>query len=333
MHNWNYHVLRVMEPHIACTIASHFRFIKDVVKFASLSPVMWATLFGPNNPRTSSSWALTVTEAATDMNIMQWLATYGHAINFLTIKRCSIQQSYPSLKQLIGLQFLYCRVSPYLMTNFVDCASRLTSLRMHQLEPGEDPGCLTHLLKPFTALRRLSLTCTSNWGIVSIGPLDMPHLEYLELRTPGTLVHPCEFQPTIKVLVMHAGHLSIHHGVQVPKACTSIDLRSVDTCLDLPSLFQGDPYIQLHTLTVETAGIVFPDVITRQIPFLKTFRSISDTFLLRALPASLVYLDIDVRAYFVCDTTLTRDEIAHFKRIPHIRLSQYSRLCNLETMF
>jgi hypothetical protein len=326
---------RVMEPHIARTIASHFRSIKDAVKFASLSPVMWEPLFGPNNSPHTSSWALTVTEAATDLNIMQWLETYGHTLHFLTIKRCSTHRSsYPKkLKQLNRLQFLYCRVSPYILTDFVDCASRLTSLRMHQLEPGEDPGCLTHLLKPFTALRRLSLTCTSNWGIVSIGPLELPHLEYLELRTPGTLVHPCEFQPTIKVLVMHAGFVCIPHGIQLPKACTSIDLRSVDTWLDLPSLFHGDPYIQLHTLIVETAGIVFPEVITRQIPFLKTFRCKSDTFLLRPLSSSLVYLDIDVRAYFVCDTTLTRDEIAYFKRIPHIRLSQYSRLCNLETMF
>ena len=319
---------------ICIHIAAHLYSVKDVVKFASLASDLWDALLG-HTYTTNALWAVTVTESSRERGLMEWIGMYGKALRFLTLKRCSVSPTmvHPSaLKNLLGLQILYCRVSPDVLHEFVKSSPKLTHLRIHQLEPGEDPGCLTQILAPLTHLRRLSLTCTKNWGIVSISLVDMPLLESLEVRAQGTLVFPCDFPPKIQHLRLHADHLYIPHGIQLPKTCSSIDLCSSRAWLDLESLFQGGPYVHLQSLSIGSAGIVFPAIVTRQIPFLETFICKSDTFLIREMPSNAKYVEIDVNACFICDTTTTRDDLQRFLHIPHVRLTERSRLCTLETL-
>lgn len=306
-------------------IARRLKFAKDIVKFASLSTGTLRVVSANN----LGSASITVTERALERGVVAWLAAHGEIISRLSIQRCDI--SSVKFENLESVRFLYCRVTPTMLRAVLDFPARLTHLRIHQMEPGDDPGCLTTILAPCTSLRELSVTCTRRWGIASIGTLNMPQLEHLEIRAQHTLIYARDFPPNIKYLRLHADDLYIPEGIRLPKKCVVVDIRSRNSDLQLDSIFQGGPYMQLKTFTLESL-VIFPKNISSQAPFLERFMCKCQIFVFQPLPMPLNHLEIDVNSCYVCDTTMTPDNIQQIKTIPYIRVTERSRVCNVDDL-
>ena len=289
---------------------------KDVVRLGTLSRGLLDRLL-----QLPAAWSVVATPRARDAGMDRWLAKWPSPIASITYKRSVFSPLFglPALPSLTSLSFWCCRVHPAAFRTF---PPTLNNLAIHQMAPGDDPGCLTPLLNTLPSLRSVSITLSSAWGTAAIGPLCFPHVTRLDIRMPdGHLVVNGAVPPTTRSLTLHARSLDVDSSVPFPPSLIDVDIRCPDTCLDA----QTHIIHPLKSLRLECSGIVFPPNVAR----LESFRCRCDSFYIgAALPEDLQYIDIDVRQCFVCEV-VSPTSMSHVARIPNRRFTQRGKRIDL----
>ena len=255
-------------------------------------------------------WSVTVTDKGREKGITRWIDEHKSKVKAVTFKRCVFSPIFNAPKSFETLKFLYCRVSPYAF------GPLLRHLVIHQLVAGEHPGCMTPLLNECPLLEKVSVTFTS-WGIVSIGPLVLPHLTDLELFHPGILHYHHGETPTLHNVKLHAEDLetSPEDGT-FPTSCTHLSLRSTTSFLYLDACIPES----LESLDITTKGMVYPTFL-RHLHAIRKFTCQCDSYIVEKIPGSLVHFEVDVTLCFVC-YDMSEEEVRRFQTIPFKKTSE-----------
>lgn len=301
-----------------CIVTRYLTHPKDVATFATVSAGIYHRI--RLIPKDHWRWSVVVSPRARNAGIERWVSRWSHVISSVTYKRSvfSPQFALPVCPALASLAFWFCRVHPSSLHTF---PSTLTSLTLHQVVPGDDPGCLTPRINALSSLRSLSITFSKGWGIALLGPLHLPQLERFEVRNPeGTLAIYGSVPPTTTTLAVHARVVDVMDDHPFPPSLEHVDVRSRDVSFDI------ETYIThaLKTLRLESPGVVFlPDI-----PKLETFTCHCDCFYIGHLPEGMTSLCVNVEQCFVCEV-VSSTSLAHVARIPHRMLTQRGRRIDL----
>lgn len=276
---------------------------------------------------THQKWSLSVTGRACDRGLLKWIDTQSTKVKGLEFKRCVYSPDFriPSFCTLEALHFYYCRVFPRTFAAVPQLKS-LQHLTIHQLMPGNDPGCMTPLLNDSCpALEKLSITAASDWGIISIGPLLLPRLTDIIIRNPcGALNYHHGTHTDLRHVVLCATDLLLAGESGFPSTCTSLTLHSTESFLDpLGDIIPPS----VRTLDLVTKGMIYPSFWNR-LDSLESLTCRCDSFLLSPLPKSLRHFEVDVTLCFVC-IDMTQEAIDHFMNLHHKRTTERQCVVNL----
>ena len=300
-----------------CIVARHFTNPKDIVTFAALSTGIYHRI---RRASQKQRWSVVVSPRAREAGIERWMSRWPGSVSTVTYKRSVLSPYFalPACPALTSLAFWFCRVHPSSLHTF---PTTLTSLVLHQVDPGDDPGCLTPRINALSSLRSVSITCSADWGIAQFGPLHLSRLRHLELRNPhGTLAINGPVPTTVTTLALHAREVDIMANAPFPASLNHVDVRSRDAAFDVETYITHS----LVSLRLESPGVVFPP----DIPRLESFTCRCDCFYIGRLPDGLTRLDVNVHQCFVCEV-ISSTSLAHLARIPHRTLTQRGRQIDL----
>jgi len=289
--------------HIATRLVQY----KDVARFGSLSTITHAAVYTDPGRR----WSLSIIQRTLDRGVHGWIQRYGSSVRGLCYKNCVFSPTFElpsSLRQTLErLEFMCCRIS---LQTLHSAPPGLRILKLHQLMPGDDPGCVTHVLRSFLHLEVLDITFHRGWGLSSLGPFVLPHLKALHIRSPSHLLIHGDVPAGIETIVLEAETLELVGERPLPTSCRTVCLKSREAFLNPHDLFPSDRhYPQLTHLHFETMGLLFPTFL-EHIPHLQSFLCRCDSFVVTRPLGRLLHLNvlhIAVKLCFVCDTTIELD--------------------------
>lgn len=294
-------------------IVARLRHYKDVATFGTLSSTTRDIVYGSHD----KAWHITVTCRLLCKGIQHWIERHGHRIHSLRYKNCVYSYTFDppqNLPNLHTLELYTCRVGVHTVRNAPPSLQRLV---IHQLVPGEDPGCLTHALRNFQRLEHLDIVFDHEWGLIALGPLGLPRLKHMALRcsTSHLMMHG-DYPPMLETISINAQTLELPGEKPLPKTCQDVRLYSRDAFINPHDLFPDDTvYDTLTRLELGTMGLVFPTFL-EQLPSIEAFVCRCDSFVF-ARPlgrvSHLTTANINVKLCFVCDTTADADLERFFK--------------------
>ena len=280
---------------------------------------------------------MNIVQQSLDRGLHAWIQRHGDHVRGLRYTNCVFSPSFTLLSHLSSLhrlEFLCCRLSlPLLRSAPAGIPIGLRILKLHQLMPGDDPGCVTHALRQFTNLEELRITFHRRWGLVSYGPLYLPRLKILSLKSPSHLMVHGDFSSSLDTIILDAEILELVGERPLPPTCRAVCLKSRDSFLNPHDLFPSDRlYSNLTRLEFATMGILFPTFL-ENIPNLETFRCRCDSFVF-TLPLGqlqgLRHLEVAVNVCFVCDTTVESD-LRRLRETCDIRATMEEKVYDIST--
>lgn len=258
-------ILEAMDTRSVVRASMTCRALRDAAeRVRSLRPVL--------RPRT-------VTEQLVWMAARRDRVTRVRAVQLSPLSPC--WAALANLPALDTLTVALSRVPDSILHTLPAAAPRLRALDIHHLVrgPRRNDVFSTSVLARFPALRRAHITFAPGWALALVGPGDLPHLEFIELR----------LIPAIAVIASLpvTGHVGLHaldvlHGtVPVAPRCDSLSIRCDATPIDtLANLIHADvrvlsistpqqhmpqdvdvtTFTKLRSLTLNAKLIVVPDM-------------------------------------------------------------------------
>lgn len=309
-------VYTYMDTYTFRRIALQLTCAKDCVRFGTLSKSTWdATRDIPIR--------MVLTRRVLQKGGRGFCASHHHRIPALTLTRL---ETLPialllSLTSLVHFSALYCRV-PWPLLQEMQCFTSLTSLTIHHLEPGDDPGLV---MPPCPCLKTVALTFSKTWGLVVLSGLSRcPMLEAVTLRGAATLRVLEWPAASLKYLACHASHRLMIDAV--PTTLERLDVAVPNDRLPWRLLFpDGCLYPHLRHLTIDTMGLLWPEFI-EAMPNLHILAVHCDSFgMLGSLcrHESLRYLTVDARHSYVIPQT-PEEDVETFKNRVTLHLTVWN---------